>query len=243
MIELGLGLLSIGRPWGQRREPPPPEDEAVALLETAVSLGIRFFDTAPAYGASEATLGRFLSRLGSARAPLFIATKMGEFWDPATGVSTVNHSYSSLKASIHTSLERLGRIDLLQVHKSTVENLASADVLRAIEYARGCGVHCFGASVSDLAAAQAAGETGWCSYLQFPFSAANSALGGIFALARAKSIKVVINRPFAMGAIAAGAEPFEFIRKQDFSGVVLTGTKSVAHLRQNDAAFRLTFRR
>ena len=33
MIELGLGLLSIGRPWGTRGEPPPSEAGALALLE------------------------------------------------------------------------------------------------------------------------------------------------------------------------------------------------------------------
>jgi hypothetical protein len=100
MVELGLGLISIGRPWGHRREPPPPEAQALALLEAAVSLGVRFFDTAPAYGTSETILGRFLSRLGAAREPLFIGTKMGESWDAAGNASTVDHRYASLKASI-----------------------------------------------------------------------------------------------------------------------------------------------
>ena len=168
---------------------------------------------------------------------------MGESWDPATGASTVDNSYGTLKASIDASLERLGRIDLLQIHKSTAENLASADVARAVEYARRCGIRHFGASVSDAVAAVAAVDTGWCSYVQFPFSMANSTLAEIFPLARQKSIKAIVNRPFAMGALAAGAEAFEFIRKQDLNGVVLTGTKSVAHLRENESAFRLTFRR
>ena len=202
-----------------------------------MSLGIRFYDTAPAYGTSEAILGRFLSQLGPARDAVFISTKMGESWDAATGASTVDHSYGALKASIDTSLGRLGRIELLQIHKSSAENLVSADLGRAIEYARRCGVRQFGASVSDTAAAVAAVESEWCSYLQFPFNMANTALAGIFPLARAKSIRVIINRPFAMGAIGASTEAFDFIRKQDFRGVILTGTKSVAHLRENHAAF------
>ena len=238
MIELGLGLLSIGRPWGHRREPPPPEDAALALLETSVSLGIRVFDTAPAYGASEAILGRFLARIGAARDALFISTKMGETWDAGYDSSSIDHSYDALKASIDSSLDRLGRIDLLQLHKSNAQVLLSPEVARAVEYARNRGIRHFGASVSDLAAAEAASRTCWCSYLQFPFNRTNTALADIFPLARKTGMKLLINRPLAMGAIAASADAFAFVRGQDFSGVVLTGTKSIAHLRENDAAFK-----
>jgi aryl-alcohol dehydrogenase-like predicted oxidoreductase len=228
MIELGLGLLSIGRPWGHRREPPPDERQALALLESAVALGIRFFDTAPAYGESEAILGQFLRH---AAADVVVATKMGEWWDGAS--STVDHSYEALKPSIDRSLERLGRIHLLQVHKASAESLRSDDVARAVEYARGCGIADFGASVSDLAAAEAAARTGWCSHLQFPFNRANTALAPAFRL----GLRPVVNRPFAMGELAAGREAFAFIRAMDFDGVVLTGTKSPAHLAENYAAF------
>jgi aryl-alcohol dehydrogenase-like predicted oxidoreductase len=230
MVELGLGLLSIGRPWGVRQEPPPSEEAALELLQRAVDLGIRFFDTAPAYGASEAILGRFLR---TNNRDVFIATKMGESWDGKT--STVDHRYAALERSIDRSLELLGRIDLLQVHKSTADSLRSSDVARAIEYARGCGIQEFGASVPDMAAAEAAASTGWCTWLQFPFSRANPALGPIFQLT---GMKLIINRPLAMGALGATPlEAFNFIRRQDFSGIVLTGTKSIAHLSANHAAF------
>jgi len=234
MIELGLGLLSIGRPWGTRREPPPPERDAVALLQHAVSLGIRFFDTAPAYGESESILGRFLQ---TAEMRVVVATKMGEEWDAASGASTVDHRYESLKRSLDRSLERLGRIDVLQVHKATAANLHSAGVERAVEYARSCGVRRFGASVSDLAAAEAAGRTGWCNWVQFPFSRANTTLAPIFSLARETKLGIIVNRPLAMGELRASADAFRFIRSQEFDGVVLTGTKSIAHLTENHAAF------
>jgi aryl-alcohol dehydrogenase-like predicted oxidoreductase len=237
VIELGLGLLSIGRPWGHRREPPPSEHAAHALLEAAVSLGIRLFDTAPAYGASEAILGRFLAQIGARRDALFICTKMGESWDAASETSSVDHRYDSLKASIDASFDRLGQIDLLQVHKSNAPALLSRDVARAVEYARSRGIRHFGASVSDLATAEAAGRISWCSYLQFPFNRTNTALADIFPLARTNGMKLLINRPLAMGAIAASADAFAFVREQGFSGAVLTGTKSIAHLRENHAAF------
>jgi aryl-alcohol dehydrogenase-like predicted oxidoreductase len=235
MVELGLGLLSIGRPWGVRQEPPPPEHAAFELLQKAVDLGIRFFDTAPAYGTSEAILGRFLE---SGHRKVFVATKMGESWDPATGQSTVDHSYDALKRSIDHSLTLLGRIDLLQVHKATADNLRSAEVARAIEYARSCGVGAFGASIPDLAAATVAAGTGWCSHLQFPFNRANTKLAPIFDLARERGSKLIVNRPLAMGELRETvADAFRFVRAQQFQGVVLSGTKSIAHLAQNHAAF------
>lgn len=235
MIELGLGLLSIGRPWGEPAKPPPPEDAALALLERAASLGIRFFDTAPAYGASEVVLGRFLRSSG---AQVVVSTKMGEEWDPATGASSVDHGYDALRRSIDRSLERLQRIDVLQVHKATAGNLASHDVARAIEYAMSCGVQSFGASVSDLDAAGAALRAPWCTHLQFPFNRAATHLAPVFDLAAARPVKLLVNRPFAMGRLAAGSDAFRFILERKFTGVILTGTGSADHLGQNCEAFR-----
>ncbi len=81
-VELGLGLLSIGRVWGVAKTAVPTDSGAGALLETALARGIRIFDTAPAYAASERRLGAFLRTL---RAPvrdrLVVMTKMGEHWD------------------------------------------------------------------------------------------------------------------------------------------------------------------
>ena len=63
---------------------------------------------------------------------------------------------------------------------------------------------------------------------------ANTALAPLFNL----EMKLIINRPLAMGALSATPrEAFDFIRRQDFCGVVLTGTKSIAHLSENHAAF------
>jgi aryl-alcohol dehydrogenase-like predicted oxidoreductase len=81
IIELGLGLVSIGRRWGVRDVAPPPAEEAIALIEAAVAAGIRFFDTAPAYGASEDLLGRALRGGGFDASRVTIATKFGEHWN------------------------------------------------------------------------------------------------------------------------------------------------------------------
>src|SRR3954447_26051500 len=62
-VQFALGTIGIGKPWGFANPEVPAEPEALALLERAYALGVRYFDTAPSYGVSEARLGRFLSRL------------------------------------------------------------------------------------------------------------------------------------------------------------------------------------
>jgi aryl-alcohol dehydrogenase-like predicted oxidoreductase len=51
-----------------------------------------------------------------------------------------------------------------------------------------------------------------------------------------------VNRPFAMGAMVhAGAdkrEAFRFILERNFQGVILTGTTSPEHLKENWRAFQ-----
>src|ERR1035441_2622292 len=46
-VQLGLGLISIGRTWGARPVPVPGAAEALAFLEGAYELGLRLFDTSP----------------------------------------------------------------------------------------------------------------------------------------------------------------------------------------------------
>jgi aryl-alcohol dehydrogenase-like predicted oxidoreductase len=249
-VELGLGLLSIGRPWGAVAGQPPSEIEAMRLLETAVALGIRFFDTAPAYGDSEQRFGSFLRQLDPGIfAQLMVATKCGIHWDFASQRDYDDHSYDALCRSIDQSALRLPRIDLLQLHRASVETIASSDVRKAFDYARSIGIPQFGVSVKDLPAARLAVDDGRFKFIQLPFNIASASMEAVIGEANASGKKILANRPFSMGALLyddAGQpktgdikrSSFEFILQRDFSGVILTGTKSSDHLRENVAAFR-----
>ena len=112
---LGLGAMAFGsRRW---RDWILEEDEAKAIIDRALDLGINFFDTSDYYsgGDSEAVLGRcLLSRV--AREQVVIATKVGN----PMGPSATERGYSR-KHIIHAadaSLKRLGTdyIDLYQTH-------------------------------------------------------------------------------------------------------------------------------
>lgn len=224
--------------------PPPSEKDAIALLQNAYKKGIRFFDTAPAYAASERLLGVFLAQFTSHPKELTIATKMGEHWDLSSGSSRVSHTYADLTASIDASIQYLGSIDILQVHKANKDNVISKDVLKAIDYARSRGIQKFGASVSDMDAVNSACQAGHYQYLQFPFNVNHTILQPAFQKANDHNVKILVNRPLAMGALVKEkhkesilSKAFRFILKQNFCGNILMGTSSQSHLAENIAAF------
>ncbi|HWB86389.1 MAG TPA: aldo/keto reductase [Bryobacteraceae bacterium] len=244
-VQLGLGLIGIGKPWGHVPKPVPEERDAVRLLEFAFELGIRYFDTAPSYGdgLSERRLGFFLKSLTSVqRNEVTVATKFGEHWDARTNEPYADHGYDALKRSLDASLARLGGIDTLQLHKTTPQALASGDVAKAWDYATTTGIHRFGPSASDLESARLALENPHYSVLQIPCNAANPKFAPVLDAAGEQGIWVAVNRPFAMGAMVhegTGKVPaFRFILRHRFTGVILTGTTSPAHLRENWQAFR-----
>jgi len=241
-VQLGLGLIGIGKPWGVAPHDIPSEAEARALLEFAYELGIRYFDTAPSYGdgVSEERLGRFLRSLSSdQRAGVAAATKFGEHWNAAVGEPYPDHSYDALRRSLDRSLDRLGRVDILQLHKTTPAALASVDVARAWDYAQSVGIERLGPSVSDPESARIALADPRYSVMQLPYNSANPAFGPTISAAATRRMWIAVNRPLAMGAMAADrAAAFAFILARPFTGVVLTGTTSRDHLAGNYAAFR-----
>jgi aryl-alcohol dehydrogenase-like predicted oxidoreductase len=248
-IELGLGCLSLGRSWGRAADAPPDERTALDLLRVAGELGVRVFDTAPAYGSSERRLGIFLKTLPpELLKECTVATKFGEHWIADSQTTIVDHSYDALMRSIEQSLRLLPRIDLLQLHKATVDVLADAGVARVLEQVKSLGMPFLGVSLSDLETATAAVKDGRFASLQFPYSSMNPSLQPVFAMATQLKLNVFVNRPFATGHLLGGNEraqgkdekeqAFAAILQQPFSGVILTGTKSVTHLRENVSSFR-----
>jgi aryl-alcohol dehydrogenase-like predicted oxidoreductase len=243
-IELGLGIIGLGKPWGAIPGEVPSECEAIELLEFAFETGIRYFDSAPSYGVAEERLGKFLRSLDRRqRDQLRIATKFGEHWDAARDEPFVDQSFEALRRSIDTSVQQLGRIDILQLHKTTPEVLGSQGLRRAWEYATQLGVPILGASVSDPeSAAIVIGDPRY-GCIQLPLNRANPKFSASVEAAAARGMWIATNRPFAMGAMLYGEQPvtqkeaFQFVLNHKFKGVILTGTKSKKHLEQNWRAF------
>ncbi len=250
-LTLGSGLIRIGRPWGASGRPVPTEKQALEFLETAFSLGIRFFDTAPSYGLSEQRLGKFLQSLTeSERKTSTIATKFGEHWDFEKNEPYTDHSYEALVESIDKSISLLGKIDVLQLHKSSPELLMNEGVNKAFEYAKKKGVKSFGASVSDLKTGILVCEDNRLEYIQLPYNEERTELRPVIDLADQKNKQILFNRPFTMGSAVSGLvnegkenkimNAFSFILKTNSSGVILSGTASAKHLKENIGLFNKT---
>jgi D-threo-aldose 1-dehydrogenase len=125
--ELGLGLAPIGNLYR-----PVSNADARRTVDTALELGVRYFDTAPYYG-----FGLSERRAGDAlrgNYDIVVSTKVGRLLRPAPEVDTsaerhgfvspmpfepmYDYSYDGILRSHDESLQRLGlgRIDILFVH-------------------------------------------------------------------------------------------------------------------------------
>jgi aryl-alcohol dehydrogenase-like predicted oxidoreductase len=119
------GLYSLG-PWRVRRVgygamqlagpgvfgPPKDQDEAIAVLRTAVDLGIRHIDTADFYG-PHVTNELIREALAPYPPDLHIVTKVGARRDERGGWPHAR-TPAELRAQVHDNLRRLG-VDALDV--------------------------------------------------------------------------------------------------------------------------------
>lgn len=104
-----------------------PEDEAFAIMDRALAMGINFWDTANVYsgpgelrGTSEAIIGRYFQARPGSRERVVLATKVFGPMDDIDDPNYAGGGVSAYKVRTHLegSLRRLqtDRIDLYQVH-------------------------------------------------------------------------------------------------------------------------------
>lgn len=127
LTRLGLGCAQLGGLYQ-----PMAHADALALVDAAWDLGVRYFDTAPYYGftLSEHRLGEALR--ARPREQYIISTKVGRLMRPDATVAAgecgwaaplpfrphYDYTHDGMLRSHEDSLQRLGldRIDLLYVH-------------------------------------------------------------------------------------------------------------------------------
>jgi spore coat polysaccharide biosynthesis protein SpsF len=172
LSRLMLGTAQFGGKYGiANRSGCPSDDEARAILNTAHAAGIRYVDTARAYGDAEERLGRLLGKgvgqwgVVSKLAPLGHFMELTEIADPA----------AAAERSIADSCAALGidRIDILMVHRA--EDLRRPGVLKALQSLVRKGlIGALGASVYDPHEALRCASIPAIGHLQLPFNLLDS---------------------------------------------------------------------
>jgi aryl-alcohol dehydrogenase-like predicted oxidoreductase len=159
LSRMGYGAMQLAGPgvFG----PPRDRDEAIAVLRTAVDLGVTHLDTSDFYG--PATVNEIIrAALHPYADGLRIVTKVGARRDDA-GAWIPSHSAASLTSQVHDNLRNLG-VDVLDVVNLRISMEAAADEPVAEQFAVLAGLRqaglirhlgLSGASAAQLAEAQA----------------------------------------------------------------------------------------
>lgn len=113
--EIGFGCMGLNSTYSHSLA----NEESIALIRSAVGLGVTFFDTAEIYGpfTNEEIIGEALRNV---RDQVTIATKFGFAIDPTTEANTGLSSHpDTIRKAAEGSLKRLGIevIDLLYQHR------------------------------------------------------------------------------------------------------------------------------
>ena len=139
---IGWGTVKIGRNTSVKFPEAfelPSEEEAVAIAQGMLDLGITLVDTAPAYGLAEARLG---IALAGRRDDVVLCTKVGETFED--GKSRHDFTGDAARANLHQSLRRLrtDHVDILLVHSDgrDLDIQQETDLVETLEQMRQQGL-------------------------------------------------------------------------------------------------------
>jgi diketogulonate reductase-like aldo/keto reductase len=169
-------------------------DDTSALREVMKAFsaaGGRVVDSSPMYGAAESVVGELADELGL-RDKLFFATKV---WTSgrAEGIRQMESSFKRM---------RVKRMDLLQVH-----NLVDVDThtrtlleMKAADRTRYIGITHYSASAHEEVETRLKG--GQYDFVQINYSLGErNAEKRLLSVAQDRNVAVIVNRPFAEGAL------------------------------------------
>lgn len=230
---IGFGAVKIGRNQGVKypRAYALPDTRAVErLLNGIVDIGIDLIDTAPAYGSSEALIGRYLH---TRRSEIVLATKVGEHF--ANGRSTFDFSAAGMRRSIEQSLRRLGTeaVDILLLHSDgrDLDILDQTDAVEVLLDARARGLaRAVGLSGKTVAGARAA--LAWADVLMLTYHLEDRAHADVLDEALAAGVGVLVKKALGSGHLDATAA-IGFATAPAAVGAAVIGSLSVEHMREN----------
>lgn len=197
VTEIGLGTWQVGGKWGT----PFDHNNADAILNRAVELGVNFIDTADVYGdgESEQAVGRLVRRT---KDRIYVATKCGRRFQPHTNAA---YTPAALRESVEDSLKNMGleRIDLIQLHCPPNEVYYRPEIFGLFEDLRSEGkIGFLGVSVEKVEQAIKAIDYPNVATVQIIFNMFRQRPADLFfGLARHHNIGVIVRVPLASGLL------------------------------------------
>jgi hypothetical protein len=181
-----------------------PAETVERLINGALDAGLNVIDTAECYIDSEEKIGKVVSHR---RNEYFLFTKCGhdkdgDHWNPTKMAEQIDRSLQRLKTD---------RVDLLQLHSCTEEQLRQGDVIDVVKRAREAGKTRFIGYSGDGQAALYAVQSGIFDSLQISVSIADQeALDLVLPSAKAKGMGVIAKRPIANAVWKESSKPVEY---------------------------------
>lgn len=191
---LGFGAAEIGYRG-------VPRDTVQLLLNSALDAGLNVIDTAECYPDSEEKIGQAVS---SRRNEFFLFSKTGhegdgDHWNPAKMADAVDRSLKRLQTD---------RLDLLQLHSCSEEQLRQGHVVEVVQRAHEAGKTRFIGYSGDGPAALYAVESGAFDTLQISISIADQeALDLVLPEAKKRGLGVIAKRPIANAIWKQSSKP------------------------------------
>lgn len=207
---LALGTAQLGQPYGiANRTGQPDERTADAVLDMAWRAGVRYLDTAQAYGESEAIIGRCLQgNLEPAATEMRVITKL----HPDADVTRAGEVHALLEGS----WERLGGRSVWGVllHRENLLDHWDGQLGETLREWRARGrIQHLGVSVYSVEGMARAIETPGIEIIQAPLSPLDRRMrsAGLLAGAEAAGKKLFLRSVFLQGLIVL--EPGEATRR------------------------------
>ena len=235
---LGLGTVKLGRRDGVKYPTDfalPDDTAASRLLDVARELGVNLLDTAPAYGTSEARLGKLLL---DQRNDWLICSKVGESFQD--GQSSWDFTPEAIQRSIKQTLQRLhtDRLDIALIHSdgNDLEILDRSGALDCLFDLKQRGwVRAVGISHKSVNGARRAIKLS-CDVIMATLNLDQTEESDIIIEAADVGCGVLIKKALASGH--AGTDSLRYAAGHPGVSSVIVGTIDETHLRENARVVR-----
>jgi len=166
--DLVLGTAQLGMPYGIARRDAPDKAESLDMLRRAIIEGVKYLDTARAYGESEALIGGLHACGWDGR--MRVVTKLSPLDDLAPGVAPSEAGARAEASLLHSCLTlRRDRLDCVLLHRMAHFDAWNGAVFKTLESWQAEGrIGTLGVSVQSPNELRMALELGAVGHVQLP---------------------------------------------------------------------------